>query len=160
MRALTIHQPYAGLIAAGVKLLENRPVRPPLKQIGERFAIHASMTNDEVGVEAVAAEGVSLVAHGGVARFGIRGAIVATARLIGYVQQGGVRLVAGAGIEPEEVEAVANRPDQLRWFTGPIGYVLADVRALTQPINARGMQGWWPVPLEIEARIREQEKTS
>jgi len=33
--------------------------------------------------------------------------------------------------------------DQRRWFFGPIGYVLRDVRVLATPVACRGWQGFW-----------------
>lgn len=42
MKAITIHQPYALLIIAGVKGSETRSWAPPDDLIGERIAIHAS----------------------------------------------------------------------------------------------------------------------
>lgn len=41
MRALTIRQPWASLIAQGVKTIETRSWKAPAAAIGERVAIHA-----------------------------------------------------------------------------------------------------------------------
>ena len=41
MKALTLHQPWASLIAGGRKTIETRPWAPPCGLVGERFAIHA-----------------------------------------------------------------------------------------------------------------------
>lgn len=41
MKALTLHQPYASLIARGVKTIETRTWPAPAGLIGERIAIHA-----------------------------------------------------------------------------------------------------------------------
>src|SRR5688572_8610213 len=48
MRALTLTQPWAGLVASGIKLVENRP-RSMIKgeDFGKPFAIHASRVIDE-----------------------------------------------------------------------------------------------------------------
>ena len=42
MRALSIHEPGATLIAIGKKSIETRSRRPPAYLIGERIAIHAT----------------------------------------------------------------------------------------------------------------------
>jgi hypothetical protein len=42
MKAITVWQPYASLIAAGLKPYEFRGWRPPVELIGQRFAIHAA----------------------------------------------------------------------------------------------------------------------
>ena len=42
MNALTLHQPWAGLLAAGVKTIETRSWAAPQSAIGQQMAIHAS----------------------------------------------------------------------------------------------------------------------
>lgn len=50
MRALTVKQPWASLIASGVKRIENRTWKPPKTLApGERFAIHAGSGWDKRG---------------------------------------------------------------------------------------------------------------
>jgi hypothetical protein len=46
--------------------------------------------------------------------------------------------------------------DQRRWFFGPFGYVLRDVRALATPVPCRGWQGFWTLPDDIESAVNEQ----
>ncbi len=41
MKALTLHQPWASLIAHGVKTVETRSWAPPRQLVGQRIAIHA-----------------------------------------------------------------------------------------------------------------------
>ena len=41
MKALTLHQPWASLIAHGVKSIETRSWPPPREIVGDRIAIHA-----------------------------------------------------------------------------------------------------------------------
>ena len=41
MKAITLHQPFASLIADGTKTIETRSWKPPKAIIGERIAIHA-----------------------------------------------------------------------------------------------------------------------
>ena len=42
MPAISLHQPWASLIAYGVKTIETRSWRPPTKFIGQRIAIHGA----------------------------------------------------------------------------------------------------------------------
>lgn len=50
MRVLTVKQPWASLIASGIKRIENRSRKPPAAiATGERFAIHAGMGWDKNG---------------------------------------------------------------------------------------------------------------
>lgn len=44
MKALSIKQPWAGLICSGIKPIENRTWKCPEKYIGTRVLIHASLT--------------------------------------------------------------------------------------------------------------------
>ena len=41
MKSLTLHQPWASLIAHGVKSIETRSWAPPQSLVGQRIAIHA-----------------------------------------------------------------------------------------------------------------------
>lgn len=43
-----------------------------------------------------------------------------------------------------------------RWFAGPRGWVLRDVRPLARPIPARGALRLWTVSARHEARIRRE----
>jgi hypothetical protein len=40
--------------------------------------------------------------------------------------------------------------------SGPIGYVLRDVRALATPVPCRGYQAFWTLPADVAARVEEQ----
>ena len=42
VKAMSLHQPWASLIAAGVKNVETRSRPPPQSLIGQRIAIHAA----------------------------------------------------------------------------------------------------------------------
>jgi len=50
MKALTVRQPWAGLIARGIKDIENRTWAPTLA-LGDRFAVHAGRRDDALRVE-------------------------------------------------------------------------------------------------------------
>lgn len=56
--------------------------------------------------------------------------------------------------EPEARAPLAD--DQRRWFFGPIGYVLRDVRALATSVPCRGWQGFWTLTPDDEARVMGQ----
>lgn len=49
MKALTVRQPWASLIALGVKTIETRSWRAPKALIGERIAIHAGKARPKIG---------------------------------------------------------------------------------------------------------------
>ena len=46
MKALSLHQPWASLIADRRKTVETRSWRPPARLLGQRIAIHAAKTID------------------------------------------------------------------------------------------------------------------
>ncbi len=122
MKALTICQPYAELIARGEKRVENRLW--PTRYRG-RLAIHAGASRAWLYRAAVAGDWVG--ASCGLAF----GAVVAVCRLIGCVHVDG-RI-------PRELAWVKED----RHTCGPWVWVLADVRRLTEPIPARGELGIW-----------------
>lgn len=53
MKAISIKQPWASLIAHGIKDIENRTWKCPQKYIGQRVLIHASKTTVKEGWSAL-----------------------------------------------------------------------------------------------------------
>lgn len=164
MRALTLTQPWGGLVASGIKLVENRP-RSIIKRdaIGQQFAIHASREVEAAVYERIAeiAPDVLMLDADGrhvipCLRFWpllaeITSAVIAVATLDSILDP------RACGIDPDSDEARAALPvDQRRWFFGPIGYVLRDVRSLATPVPCKGALGFWTLAPEIEARVRAQ----
>jgi len=118
MRALTIKQPWAQLIALGVKRIENRTWLPPNWVMGERIAIHAGQAW---------VPGVHMAPDRADC---VHGAIIATATVS--------RIVAS------KQAAERTRKGQGRWFVGPFGWVLEDVNQV-EPITRTGQLGLWKV---------------
>lgn len=135
MRALTISQPWADLIASGEKWIENRPRLPPEKLIGERIAIHAG-------------KGVQYLSRHELRRYRT-GVVIATARIVTAVDLEFARECA----EAERVPAVWQRAGldladlrrmiADRYCEGPYCIILDSVEALAEPIPARGQLGYW-----------------
>lgn len=142
MHAITVKQPWAEAIARHGKTIENRTRRPPWGLIGQRIAIHVGQATD-AWVEAHAAGILSLEpphlkplldwvidpCAGAMPRrdnVPNAGRIIATARLVGWVADDGTAAWAPGilGVNARESP----------WFTGPVGWVLADVRALQAPV--------------------------
>ncbi len=113
MKAITICQPYADMIAKGEKVIENRTWPTNLRG---RIAIHAGKSREwlDDGDE-VARPGMPF------------GAIVATAVL--YDCQ-----------RVEKLHADLQGRDDAN---GPWCFLLCDVQAFTEPIPANGAQGFW-----------------
>jgi hypothetical protein len=149
MRALTLWQPWASAIAHLDKRVENRTWRPPQWTIGETIAIHAGKSLDREALEDLAHDGELEQLGDPIPR----GAIVATAQVVGWVRDDGRLLdrrpVRWDGIsEDRAAELVAGR-----WWAGPFGWVLDDVVSI-EPVPCRGRQGLWTVPEELLPTLR------
>ena len=137
MRALTLWQPWAHLVSRGEKLIENRTWEPPAWMLGQDFAIHAGKKWDkersdfinEVHGSPIGREEVSF------------GAIVGIANLSAVVtsSEAAERMVPGHG----------------KWFMGPFGWVLRDVRMVRPAIECRGYQMLWRLPMDIQEQVEE-----
>jgi hypothetical protein len=158
MRALTLTQPWAGLVASGIKLVENRP-RPMIKSADvlakSRIAIHASREIDEYIYDRIYELAPELNGGYGWAPWWkptrITSAVIAVATLRDAMYIGGCSDVG--------IRGACERmgiPDQVRWTFGPTCYVLADVVALPSPVKCRGWQGFWTLAPELERAVMEQ----
>jgi hypothetical protein len=153
MKAITLTAPWAWAVAHAGKDVENRKTRCP-SLLGERIAIHAGVApkaqaegkRDEDDFVWIWQRAGVLPAPGGMGPD--HGCIVAVATIVGWVE--GRSVVS----HPDyEAEAVCHDGAESRWFMGPIGWLLHDVRTLAEPIPARGKQGIWTVGADAEARI-------
>lgn len=139
MKALTLIQPWGGLIATGVKLVENRTWPPPVKAIGERIAIHAGAKFDRETVRDLLDDGFE--EH---ELWRVRSAVLGVAKLVGYV----VANAVNPTYHPDRI------PDgQAIWFNGPIGFLFENPVALAEPVPCKGMLGFWNLPPDVEAAV-------
>lgn len=155
MPCLTLWQPWAALVAAGLKTIENRPWAPPMTIRGKRIAIHAGKYYDNDGWPLLAEAVESLRQSGPLGRhlLDVRGAILATAQVVGMV-------TPLDGGDPSHTWFVHDRtlaiPRSFEnqhdwWMCDQIGWLLHDIRLLPEPIPAKGHQGIWYVDLPIAA---------
>lgn len=132
MLALTIHQPYAGLIAEHKKRVENRKWYTAVR---ERIAIHAGKSTEWLETYRDVLPELHF------------GAIVATAEIYDCVKLDDVRL-----------GKYGSRYDWLlgdRHASGPYCFLLAHIRPLPEPIEVRGNQGFWEYPTDqLPASVR------
>ena len=126
MPALTLWQPFATLIADGVKVRETRSWQPPQSLIGRRIAIHAGQRMaDQWALEQETVDAI-------VERYGWdwrklpRGAVVATAIVVAYAQ------TMGKELDPHG-----------DYRAGRFYWALGDVRRIDPPMPARGAQRIW-----------------
>lgn len=125
MRALTITQPWASLLARGEKRVENRTWAPPEELIGDLVALHASREFDQFDGYLIRR------------RYGVSieqadcplGAVVAVARL---------------------TDVLTESPDP--WFLGPYGWVFTEVTRI-DPVPCRGARRLWTLPPDVLRKV-------
>ena len=140
MRALTIWQPWAFLVSRGDKLIENRPWPAPDWIMNKDFAIHAGKKWDRNRLEFIRGVYDGLLPTKLYCDLAESGAVTAVARVIANVTSA------------EEAEAAV--PGHGKWFMGPYGWVLEDVRLITPAIECRGYQKLWNLPPDVESLVR------
>lgn len=138
LRALTIYQPWAWAIAAGMKDVENRP--GPLWRYRGPLAIHAGKVGDVNGWTDPRIR-AAIASHGQCgpipALFEARMAVLAVADLI--------------DVHRMDVDCCTS---VWRQTHGGVHLVLGNVRALPEPVPCKGAQGMWFLPEDVEARVR------
>ncbi len=121
---LSVMQPYAAAIIAGIKPVENRTWAPPAWLLGRRFLIHAGLGEKYLD-DLHAMLKVRQNWPRGPRRFK-RGVILGHCRLVRWVP-------------------VTERPVGCPWSFGPVCWVLDDPVAI-EPIEWRGAQRLFGVP--------------
>lgn len=139
MKALTLTQPWASLVAVGAKRIETRSwgtvYRGPL-------AIHAAKTVPrEVRDRLAGGSTIRTIMHNHGLHLGLlpRGAVVATARLVEVVpttHDGADRLREALARNELDIVLGDYSRDRFAWL-------LDDIQALPEPIPARGALGLW-----------------
>jgi hypothetical protein len=160
MRALTLTQPWCGLVASGLKLVENRPRRMIKREdFGKPFAIHASREVDAAVYERIyqidpTTRPIPDLERSYRHRLSrITSAVIAVAtieRAVFTLSDGRI------GDAHSTSTSIVDLGDQRRWYFGPIGYVLRDVQALAEPVYCRGWQGFWTLPGNDAAKVEAQ----
>ena len=145
MKALTLHQPWATLIAAGVKTTETRSWGPPRSLIGHRIALHAGkqLIKSQSGLGAGTWEMMNTLYGPDWSELIPRGMVVATARLADARRVVALDLETGrARLSGSPARTVLADPygdfSPGRWL-----WLLADVQPCNPPAPARGAQGLW-----------------
>jgi len=152
MRAITIHQPWAQLIALGLKQYETRSWRTGYRG---PIAIHAGKAWKREQI-AQQCEFVHCLRR----EFGANdqrvltfeenpplGAIVAIANLV-------LCKHISCHLKETWVETLPELERRFGDFSkNRFGWKLADVRKLSEPVNLNGHQGLWDVPVDIISRL-------
>jgi hypothetical protein len=143
MNAITILQPHASAIAAGLKKIETRGWPAPEWVIGKRIAIHASSawTRDVTAfwtdwLQTAPADELAAMDKLGITYLVTipREKIVATAMVAASTRTEDL-LIAGKVSEREKHWG--------NYTPGRFGWELRDVRPLKEPIHAMGLQKLW-----------------
>lgn len=154
MKALSLTQPWATLVAIGAKRVETRSwptnYRGPL-------AIHAAKTFPrwarDLCDELPFADALWDFLPDGTAASLPRGAIVAVARLAGcvrFTQSRSYQLPDGVSLKLEVGDSEYAFGDIT---PGRYGFILSDVLRLVEPIPCRGALGLWTPPADVLARL-------
>ena len=147
--AITLHQPWASLVALGIKTVETRSWPAPARLVGQRIAVHAGKRLVRQPGERIERE---LLAQWGEDWRVIipTGAVVATATLAGMARVEYVDLPSGHAMHDIGTEtgyaggAARTRIDHWGDFSaGRWLWFLDDVRALPEPVPAVGRQSLW-----------------
>jgi hypothetical protein len=145
LKALTICQPYASLIAVGAKCIETRSWKTPVRGT---IAIHASLGKDYLQL-------LGESGHHGVQHF------AKPLRAAGYenavdLPRGGI--VAVADIVDCQLITEDTEVDFPEFYFGDYtlgryAWHLANIRCLTYPIPCKGALGLWTVPEDVARTV-------
>ena len=126
MKALSLWQPWASLVADGRKRIETRSWRPPEYLIGKRLAIHATKKVDTDAAEEFGYKHLVLP----------RGAIVAVVYLDSWMH-----------FTEENTEYITDEEKRYGdFYPGRFGWVFTDITKLPIPYPMHGWQGLFDCP--------------
>jgi len=176
MRALTVKQPWASLIASGIKHVENRTYPVPKTMLGGvRFAIHAGKGFDAKWQEKYPCTCGNFLATEPECRYGrsktlcnpcevanqmlnngkakeltqLAGRVLCTARIVASIEH-------SYGMDFTTIHATDQLSkkqcyDTTFWQRGPCvyGWILADIEPVESANTHKGMLGFWTVKGEL-----------
>lgn len=152
--ALTLWRPWTAIVLVGPKFIENRPWKPPRELIGKRIAIHASKQFHEEGWlrarDLLMKQGFDAKGDEFWRVASVKMAIVGTAVVDGYISHDQVA-DSYVGSSREIVKHITDP-----WFSGPVGWVLSDRRALERPVPCKGAQKLWTMPPDVREAVEAQ----
>jgi len=147
MKAITLWQPWASLIASGVKRYETRSWAPPAALIGQRIAIHAAKR--PVELERLSVELIAALSRLSWDELPLTlGGVVCTAVLAGAYRLG------APGHDADFITIAEARPGSFPlqlvhediygdYSFGRWAWLLVQVQPFATPIRAKGMQRIW-----------------
>lgn len=146
---MTLYTPWAGVVAAGIKRVENRPWPPPKPLIGNLLAIHAGLNHDKAAEASMRAGAFAALLPRPYDEIRqAKGCIVAVARVVGSIY--GFREMVEDEFKRRGMDS------QYPWFFGPYGWLLEHTTELKAPVPCRGFQRVWKLPADVEAAVTAQ----
>jgi hypothetical protein len=141
MKALTLWQPWAQIVVAGLKMVENRPWPLWHSMTGRQVAIHAGRKWDDECVRKVndfwpKHDGLKDAIDRARANLGKVVGVVTFTDCVTHVEANGFP----AGHEP--------------WFSGPYGFIARDAREIVEGIPCKGALAFWDLPFDVEERLQ------
>lgn len=142
MRCLTLWQPWASLIAEGLKTIETRgrPLARPGSLVGERLAIHAGLQSDDLPGVITDLEMIGDRWQGEQGE-AARRAVEFLAGRHAALPKGAVLCVVV--VTGERSLNLNDTPRALCLAEGRWGYGVKLARKFAVPVQARGFQGIW-----------------
>ena len=146
MKAVTLYQPYASLVAIGAKKFETRSWKTSYRG---PLAMHAGISKKylDLGWQEPFFSALSPLhkfgEDGGMSLMWWLGYVVATCDLVDCIE-----------ITPDFIESLTREEICFGDYTlGRYAWDLENVKQLEKPIPTKGKQGLWILPEEIEAII-------
>lgn len=157
-RAITLTQPWCGLMAAGIKRIENRS-QPIIRRefVGQDIAFHASREISEHAMRRIVEIAPELCTDPSLPWFrmgSVTSAITHVARLVDILR--GKHEAQRAWSFDEALARGTVVEQQRRWWFGQHGYVFDNERVLSEPLPCRGWQGCWTLSPEIITQLAER----
>ena len=147
--AITLYQPWATLIALGIKTVETRSWAAPERLLGQTIAIHAGRRVVRQPGECIERELRARLGEDWV-RTIPAGAVLATATLAARARVDDLDLTSGHAVHDVDTEmgcaAGRGQTSMDPWGDFSAGrwlWFLADVIVLPKPVPAVGHQGFW-----------------
>lgn len=166
-RALTMHQPWASLMALGIQRVVNRDWTPPPDDLalGDYVLVHAGKTFDldawQSALDVAEQQGVSIpwltemrkplatvrsIANRTLRATAVRAAETRARELVPFSAIVGVVRFIGV-LEHGDIAAAG------RWYVGPFGWALDEATAI-EPVPVNGAQGLFRVDPTVFALVR------
>ena len=151
MKAITVSQPYASLIADGEKWVENRQRWPNFYR--GPILIHAGKGTQYLDREDLVAYPTGCVVA--VANLFAVVNVSAVVNLLTLMPLASMRLIAPTN-PVQRGPLTVGQILAHKYTEGPICLILTQIRKLASPVPCRGMQGLWEAPEVVLRTIQDQ----